>query len=96
MTSFCFCSFVPFLGFIFHSYRIRKASNLSHLLINVIYASKAGYLPSTACVMNCNKHASICKLKVAYDIDLWQPPAAHGRSSWSSEWSMPWTCRTLA
>jgi len=54
------------------------ASNPSDVLIDLIYALKAGYRQNAGFVMNRKTQASIRKLKDADGNYLWQPPAAPG------------------
>lgn len=54
------------------------ASNPSDVLIDTIYALKAGYRQNAAWVMNRKVQASIRKLKDADGNYLWQPPAQAG------------------
>jgi HK97 family phage major capsid protein len=55
------------------------ASNPSDILIDTVYALKAGYRQNAAWVMNRKTQASIRKLKDADGNYLWQPPAAPGQ-----------------
>ncbi len=54
------------------------ASNASDVLIDTVYALKAGYRQNATWVMNRKVQASIRKLKDADGNYLWQPPAAPG------------------
>jgi HK97 family phage major capsid protein len=54
------------------------ASNASDVLIDTVYALKAGYRQNATWVMNRKTQASIRKLKDADGNYLWQPPAAPG------------------
>lgn len=54
------------------------ASNASDVLIDTIYALKAGYRQNATWVMNRKVQASIRKLKDADGNYLWQPPAQAG------------------
>ena len=54
-------------------------SDPSDVLIDTIYALKAGYRQNANWVMNRNSQASIRKLKDADGNYLWQPPAAPGQ-----------------
>ena len=53
-------------------------SNASDVLIDTVYALKAGYRQNATWVMNRKVQASIRKLKDADGNYLWQPPAAPG------------------
>jgi HK97 family phage major capsid protein len=55
------------------------ASDPSDILIDTVYALKAGYRQNAAWVMNRKTQASIRKLKDADGNYLWQPPAAPGQ-----------------
>ncbi|WP_394890892.1 phage major capsid protein [Mesorhizobium sp. AaZ16] len=55
------------------------ASNPSDILIDTVYALKAGYRQNAAWVMNRKTQASIRKLKDADGNYLWQPPAGPGQ-----------------
>jgi HK97 family phage major capsid protein len=55
------------------------ASDPSDILIDTVYALKAGYRQNAAWVMNRRTQASIRKLKDADGNYLWQPPAAPGQ-----------------
>jgi HK97 family phage major capsid protein len=55
------------------------ASNPSDILIDLVYALKAGYRQNAAWVMNRKTQAAIRKLKDADGNYLWQPPAAPGQ-----------------
>jgi HK97 family phage major capsid protein len=55
------------------------ASNASDVLIDTIYALKAGYRQNATWVMNRKVQASIRKLKDADGNYLWQPPAVGRR-----------------
>ena len=58
------------------------ASNPSDVLVDLIYALKAGYRQNAAFVMNRKTQAAIRKFKDAQGDYLWQPPAqAGGRAS---------------
>ncbi len=57
------------------------ASNPSDILIDTVYALKAGCRQNAAWVMNRKTQASIRKLKDADGNYLWQPPAAPGQRS---------------
>ncbi len=54
------------------------ASDASDVLIDTVYALKAGYRQNATWVMNRKTQASIRKLKDADGNYLWQPPAAPG------------------
>ena len=54
------------------------ASNPSDMLIDTVYALKAGYRQNATWVMNRKTQAAIRKLKDADGNYLWQPPAAAG------------------
>lgn len=54
------------------------ASNKSDVLIDLVYALKAGYRQSASWVMNRKAQAAIRKLKDADGNYLWQPPATPG------------------
>jgi HK97 family phage major capsid protein len=54
------------------------ASNPSDVLVDLIYAVKAGYRQNAAFVMNRKTQAQIRKFKDAQGNYLWQPPAAAG------------------
>ncbi|QPC87210.1 phage major capsid protein [Mesorhizobium sp. NBSH29] len=54
------------------------ASNASDVLIDTVYALKAGYRQNANWVMNRKTQAAIRKLKDADGNYLWQPPAAPG------------------
>lgn len=54
------------------------ASNASDVLIDLVYALKAGYRQNAAWVMNRKTQAAIRKLKDADGNYLWQPPATPG------------------
>ena len=51
------------------------ASNPSDMLIDLVYALKAGYRQNANWVMNRKTQAAIRKLKDADGNYLWQPPA---------------------
>jgi HK97 family phage major capsid protein len=55
------------------------ASNPSDILIDLVYALKAGYRQNASWVMNRRTQAAIRKLKDADGNYLWQPPAAAGQ-----------------
>jgi HK97 family phage major capsid protein len=55
------------------------ASNPSDVLIDLIYALKAGYRQNASFVLNRKTQAAIRKLKDADGNYLWQPPAAVGQ-----------------
>ena len=55
------------------------ASNPSDVLIDLVYALKAGYRQNANWVMNRKTQAAIRKLKDADGNYLWQPPAAAGQ-----------------
>lgn len=55
------------------------ASNPSDVLIDTIYALKAGYRQNASWVMNRKTQAAIRKIKDADGNYLWQPPAAAGQ-----------------
>jgi HK97 family phage major capsid protein len=55
------------------------ASDPSDILIDTVYALKAGYRQNATWVMNRKTQASIRKLKDADGNYLWQPPAAPGQ-----------------
>ncbi len=55
------------------------ASNPSDVLIDTVYALKAGYRQNATWVMNRKTQATIRKLKDADGNYLWQPPAAAGQ-----------------
>ena len=57
------------------------ASNPSDILIDLVYALKAGYRQNATFVMNRKTQAAIRKLKDADGNYLWQPPAARRRSA---------------
>lgn len=57
------------------------ASNPSDILIDTIYALKAGYRQNASFVMNRKTQASVRKLKDADGNYLWQPPAAAGQQA---------------
>lgn len=57
------------------------ASNPSDVLINTIYALRAGYRQNAVFVMNRKTQAVIRKLKDADGNYLWQPPAAAGQQA---------------
>ncbi|TAM94891.1 MAG: phage major capsid protein [Rhizobiaceae bacterium] len=54
------------------------ASNPSDILIDTVYALKAGYRQNASWVMNRKTQAAIRKMKDADGNYLWQPPAAPG------------------
>src|SRR4029077_6681427 len=54
------------------------ASNPSDVLIDLIYALKAGYRQNAVFVMNRKTQAAIRKFKDTQGDYLWQPPAAEG------------------
>jgi len=57
------------------------ASNPSDVLIDTVYALKAGYRQNAHWVMNRKTQAAIRKLKDADGNYLWQPPAAPGQAA---------------
>jgi HK97 family phage major capsid protein len=57
------------------------ASNPSDVLIDTIYALKAGYRQNASFVMNRKTQASVRKLKDADGNYLWTPPAAAGQQA---------------
>jgi HK97 family phage major capsid protein len=57
------------------------ANDASDVLIDTIYALKAGYRQNASWVMNRKTQASIRKLKDADGNYLWQPPAAPGQKA---------------
>jgi HK97 family phage major capsid protein len=57
------------------------ASHPSDVLVDTVYALKAGYRQNANWVMNRKTQASIRKLRDADGNYLWQPPAAAGQSA---------------
>ena len=61
--------------------RLRRASDPSDVLIDLVYALKAGYRQNATFVMNRKTQSAVRKLKDADGQYLWPPPAqADGRA----------------
>jgi len=60
---------------------VLPASDASDVLIDTVYALKAGYRQNATWVMNRKTQAAVRKLKDADGNYLWQPPAASGQAA---------------
>ena len=61
--------------------RLRRRSNPSDILVDLIYALKAGYRQNATFVMNRKTQSAIRKFKDATGNYLWQPPALGRRAA---------------